>query len=641
MLNIEDILSGKVKFIKNRKDYISYGFNRSAIWGKFYPVSDNLPAGMPGNWYLLFHFSMIDNVDVYLPDQTGNYKKVETGNRQHFRDRVFKHRKLIVPFKAAKTPYPVYFRLQSGEDTVDIQVSVTSYQGLLKNIESETFIFSIILGIVLLIIIYTLVFYIITRDRVYVLYLLYVSLFWTMQLCIAGYVYQYIFPENYELVRWTRNIAGNFSAGFGIFFCIEFLKLRVNFPRYARLLSVLAILFLVNGSLIQAISFAWHIYIFLASLLLLSIGLIISGIISYRYYTYARYYLVAWSIFLVILLVYSLRQFNFYLPYFSTNSLIYGSCLEMLFLSFALGKRVQVLRDEREELEILALKNEYHLQSLEMKNLALEKDLDLAREVQKRLIPDLSKYTIFSSVYLPMEKVGGDIFDILDLSENKKGILFCDVTGHGYPAAIVTTLIKCTVSNELKRYHATLDTSPDVSQKTSTWLADPLETFRHLNDVLNSYSGVQYLSAVYGILDVPARTFTFISANHPPLLYFTPGDNKVDHLEFVSSSPQMPLLGIFPPKEFLKYRPGIRTLNLKDRSRLVLFSDGFLDTIHYDFKNFKSGLGSFQGNPLYDIFKSGLSMSNMEFQQSLFGYIRESLEFKLPSDDICILSIQV
>src|SRR5262249_36481553 len=68
----------------------------------------------------------------------------------------------------------------------------------------------------------------------------------------------------------------------------------------------------------------------------------------------------------------------------------------------------------------------------------LRRDLALATEVQKRLLPERAperEAAALSAVSLPARSVGGDYYDCLQLGHHRVGIALADVSGKGVPPA--------------------------------------------------------------------------------------------------------------------------------------------------------------------------------------------------------------
>jgi PAS domain S-box-containing protein len=99
-------------------------------------------------------------------------------------------------------------------------------------------------------------------------------------------------------------------------------------------------------------------------------------------------------------------------------------------------------------------------EELRAKNLIMEENLRMAREIQTAMLPqqyptfpqDVSpEESAFQFVhrYEPAESVSGDFFSVSALSDNEVSMFICDVTGHGVRAALVTAMIRA-LAEELK-----------------------------------------------------------------------------------------------------------------------------------------------------------------------------------------------
>lgn len=133
------------------------------------------------------------------------------------------------------------------------------------------------------------------------------------------------------------------------------------------------------------------------------------------------------------------------------------------------------LRDDKGELiglvsttrDITARKNaEEQLakfaKELRQKNAQLEEDLETARELQNALLPQ--QYPRFPSSAPPeatavrfhhffrsSSGVGGDFFDVFQISDSVAGVLICDVMGHGVRAALVAMILRTLVDDSHAR----------------------------------------------------------------------------------------------------------------------------------------------------------------------------------------------
>ncbi|TGK03211.1 protein phosphatase [Leptospira langatensis] len=75
----------------------------------------------------------------------------------------------------------------------------------------------------------------------------------------------------------------------------------------------------------------------------------------------------------------------------------------------------------------------------------IRKDLLVAQRIQMKLFPENSesyKELKYAVKYLPRDEVGGDFYDIFEISPGVYRIFLADATGHGVQAALVTMAIK-------------------------------------------------------------------------------------------------------------------------------------------------------------------------------------------------------
>jgi sigma-B regulation protein RsbU (phosphoserine phosphatase) len=135
----------------------------------------------------------------------------------------------------------------------------------------------------------------------------------------------------------------------------------------------------------------------------------------------------------------------------------------------------------------------------------LEQELRIARSIQMSLLPHAS--VVFPGVSLsghcvPAREVGGDYYDFLPLDEARIGILIADVAGKGTSAALYMAELKGLMLS-LSELHA----SP-----------------RHLliaaNRIISKHLDARsFITMMYAVVDLRARTITLARAGHCPLVY--------------------------------------------------------------------------------------------------------------------------
>lgn len=227
-----------------------------------------------------------------------------------------------------------------------------------------------------------------------------------------------------------------------------------------------------------------------------------------------------------------------------------GNLLGVLYLDSRSPKAFSTL--DRKILDALAIEaasilDNARLVERERQRERMEQELAIAREIQQALLPrgfsDFSHVAV-SGINSPCHAVGGDYFDVFNMSEDRTAFVIADVSGKGLGAALLTPMLQGALTG------MTLDT-------------DPVRVFHHINTFLCEHSSVgRYATLFFGIIDREGH-LQYLTAGHPsPLLL---RDGVVSELYTEGSFP----IGLIPEATYT-----ISHANLGPGDTLVLFSDG-------------------------------------------------------------------
>ncbi|MCW7460627.1 PP2C family protein-serine/threonine phosphatase [Leptospira limi] len=186
---------------------------------------------------------------------------------------------------------------------------------------------------------------------------------------------------------------------------------------------------------------------------------------------------------------------------------------------------------------------------LREKNQDLEQDLFFASQLQSYLLPKNhpnTKGIRIHTTYLPMRQVGGDLYDWVELDENRLILLIADVAGHGVPAAFVSSMVKVQFRESTKSIHS------------------PKLILEHMNQALTSLVSRYFITACCALVDTKENTIIFSTAGHPnPILY-----NKIrKSFEFMSI--KGPIIGWKETFTFTEWKHQIQK-----GDRYFFFTDG-------------------------------------------------------------------
>jgi phosphoserine phosphatase RsbU/P len=182
--------------------------------------------------------------------------------------------------------------------------------------------------------------------------------------------------------------------------------------------------------------------------------------------------------------------------------------------------------------------------------LALNKELEIARNIQAQLLPQKASVPglVTASRYIPASSVAGDFYDFL-VKDGALGVLIADVSGHGVPAALSASMVKVAVRSQLER------------------AGDPAAVLRGMNAILCGNLQGQFVSAAYLLLNPARSLMRYAGAGHPPVLIWRSRQRQVESLEENGL-----LLGILPEAGYTE-----KTAPLERGDRCVLYTDGLLE----------------------------------------------------------------
>jgi sigma-B regulation protein RsbU (phosphoserine phosphatase) len=211
-------------------------------------------------------------------------------------------------------------------------------------------------------------------------------------------------------------------------------------------------------------------------------------------------------------------------------------------------KRIEIVKGISQQAAI-AIKNEL-LQQEVVKSERMERELQLAREIQATFLPDRLPEIPGWDIdvrWQPARQVGGDFYDFIMLDENRIGFVIADVADKGMPAALFMTLIRTLIRSATK-------------EKSS-----PAAVLKQVNELLipDSKHGM-FVTVFYGVLSLNSGMVEYANAGHnPPIVKQTSRDNLIE-LTRTSMA-----LGLFNNIEIED-----RELFLNPGDWLLLYTDG-------------------------------------------------------------------
>ncbi len=241
-----------------------------------------------------------------------------------------------------------------------------------------------------------------------------------------------------------------------------------------------------------------------------------------------------------------------------------------------------------------------------------EAQLLAAQRIQEYLLPhsapDLPGFDIAGASY-PAEFAAGDHFDYLPMPGDTLGIVVSDVSGHGFSAALLMSLV-----------HAYMHCLAETSEHVDEILARANAT------LIKEIEENRFVTLFFGRLDPQSRCFTYASAGHPTG-YVLSAAGEVRHcLESTG-----PLLGVFAEAQF----PSSGPIALRPGDVVLLMTDGVIEAV--DPQNDEE----FGVQRALDVVVANRQQTAAEMVTALYQAVRGYSQRDQQLDDITVVVLKV
>ena len=194
----------------------------------------------------------------------------------------------------------------------------------------------------------------------------------------------------------------------------------------------------------------------------------------------------------------------------------------------------------------------------------LEKELKLAKDIQQSILPpkevEFNGYKI-SYIFSPSQDIGGDFLDIIKLDEDRIGVIFADIAGHGIPAALLSSMLNAFIKSEILKYDKTNDFLENLNEK-----------------IIDIFPKGKFVSVFYLIINTKTHVMNYCKSSQEPALYLE--NENVVELETKGQ-----VLGIFSKKLFANMVSfNEKQINFSKNAKLLLYTDGITEAYDKDNK---------------------------------------------------------
>lgn len=378
--------AGEFVAVPSGSDVLNLGFTQSANWIR---VTLNRAPTIAENWVLEIPYLGINQIDLYTPGQPPllNGSLIPVENRPVY------SRFYAFPLRLTTQPTTYYLRVKSTYP-ISLPIRLVEQRHFYELQTWENLFQFLYFGGLISLLIYNLILFIMIRDDKYVIYSLFTLLTGLAIFAGNGYASIYLWSDSPHWDAIAQPVLMSLAGGVGVLFSTRFLKTRRFLPKTHRALQVLIGLFTALAVLIglslnlpipQPPLFQVLFLISLLTPILVSAACIRN--IRYNIRS-ARFFLAAWGILCLGVLVAAARVFNL-IP--SNPLTLYAfqisSGLEMLLFSLALAYRFQSERAKRENAQnALISSQEATVRALQLSEDRLEKAVGARTEKLQQLL---------------------------------------------------------------------------------------------------------------------------------------------------------------------------------------------------------------------------------------------------------------
>ena len=473
-------------------------------------------------------------------------------------------------------------RLNSEGENMGVPMTFFDKETYLGVDSNRKLFIGIFLGIFFFVIIIYLAFFLMLKERLFLVYVLYALSSGALQFAIDGHMHAFVFTSGgYFTQHCVIFIAGS-TVVMGLLYAINYLSLT-GFWRKTGWVIITMVLLTMVLSLIPNIRFEIAYRLINNFSLIGLVFMIVTGIIQRKKRKVSGLFLVGLSCLVlggVVFVLGNLAIIDY--PFITQNALKLGTLMEMIVLSILMATRYKVLQEEREQAQkaLLTQLEEANVQlevqvaertkEIEQQRIQLkEKNEDFlasvtyAERIQRAVLSNQEKFQNLlpeSFVFFqPKDVVSGDFYWIDQLNAKTIGYVTADCTGHGVPGALVSI-----IGNHLLE-----------AGKLSNGLLNPGKALDELsvgmNKALNSqYSSEQLrdgMDLTLCLIDMEERMLHFSGARNAAYI--------VQKGELIELRGDRKSIGFNPNEESHEFKN--QTMQLEPGDMVFTCSDGYAD----------------------------------------------------------------
>ena len=239
----------------------------------------------------------------------------------------------------------------------------------------------------------------------------------------------------------------------------------------------------------------------------------------------------------------------------------------------------------------------------------LEEELRLARQIQRSFLvsdfPEMARFEVHA-MNIPSKEVGGDLYDLVPMSDGGMVLAVADVAGKGVPAALLSSMLQAALRTQ------------------AVSIASVAEILRNINALVYRGTAVHQFATFFiaRVLGDGRMIFSNAGHNYPMLVSRDGCERLLERGGLV--------LGVMDSPVYDE-----DTVQLQAGDRVVLYTDGISEAVN--------PAGELFGEErLYDVIRAlPLDLSARQAADRIFAALQAFLDGEEPRDDITLMVLRV
>lgn len=391
-LKISEISSPKYqsKFIANNTTIPNFRLSSSTIWLRFKVL--NALGRSP---YLEIINPALDTIEYFLFNKEGQLVHHHlTGNIEKVEDRMIRSKQVMIDMNLdTNSQYTCYLKINSKSSSIMVPIRIASLKKYYESKHTDSIWQGIYFGLILFLFIYNLFLFFSLKEFIYLYFASFIACIGLLFALFKGFGMQSLWSE-YPFFNQYITLIGALAGIFMIMFTSSFLNSKVKTPKlHIWLFALIGFYIIIIGLNLSGIQFIsiklleYNSIVVLFFLMFVAVKSWKDGFVP------SKYYLFAWSFFVLGFIIFIFRENGWIeVNRINENVLQISSTITILFMSFALSKKINIYIEKGNEAQSLALNTAIENEKLiSNQNQLLEAKVNQRTKDLEQTITTLSK----------------------------------------------------------------------------------------------------------------------------------------------------------------------------------------------------------------------------------------------------------